>query len=130
MIGLRTYVYCAIAFDGGRTYYYRTFDKGIRPGDKVIVPVGKINARKVGTVVATEFCNRRNAPYPVRKTKQVISLAGKNAEKAVERYNKRLLKSIERKNRKQIEELAARSKRQLEMEWIDRIEELDALLND
>ena len=96
----------------------------------MIVPVGKINARKVGTVVATEFCKRGNVPYPIRNTKQVISLAGKNAEKTVERYNKRLLKSIERKNRKQIEKLAARNKRQLELEWIDRIEELDALVND
>ena len=134
MFGFKNYIYCSVTFDGTKTYYYRTSDAKIRPGDKVIVPVGKINAQKIGFVVAVETYKRKTVPYPVRKTKQIISLAGKNSERKVERYNRKLLKRIEKErrleNQKKIDKLAAEHKKRLELEWIDRIEELDALLND
>ena len=38
------YIYCSVSFQsGGRTYYYRTDDDTLRPGDWVIVPAGAQN---------------------------------------------------------------------------------------
>lgn len=130
MFGLRKYIYCSVLFDSGKSYYYRTNNTSITTGTKVIVPVGKYNAQKVGIVISTGIYKRSNAPYPVRQTKEIISIAGNNAERKVERFNRKLLKRIEREQKQAAKKLAEKNKRQLELEWIDRIEEYDALFND
>ena len=130
MFGLKKYIYCSVAFDNGRSYYYRTVDSNIQSGTRVVVPVGKYNAQKIVTIVSVGTYGWKDAPYPVRKTKEIIRTAGKNDERKVERYNKRLYKKIEREQNKAVKKMAERNRKQIELEWIDRIEEFDALFND
>ena len=130
MFGFKNYIYCQVTFDGTKTYYYRTNDTRINVGTQVIVPVGKYNAWKIGTVISVGLFKRRAVPYPVNKTKDILRVAGVNADRKVERYNQRLLRKIKKEQEKSVKEIAEKNRKRLERDWIDSIEEYDALFND
>lgn len=65
-------IYCKVRFeDSGRTYYYRTEDDTLRPGDCVLVPTGKENEPQLARIVSMECCRPDEAPYPPEKTKWI-----------------------------------------------------------
>ena len=71
------YNWYAVAFnefdDNGYSYFYD--DDSIKIGDKVIVPVGKDNKEKVGTVINFWRLSEERLPYPAEKTKKIIRKA-------------------------------------------------------
>ena len=68
------YTFVGIMFPyATRHYHYLTDDDTINIGDKVIVPVGSDNKETVGEVVSVEKHLRISAPFPVEKTKKIIS---------------------------------------------------------
>lgn len=72
-------IYLSVEFQaGGRTYYYKTEDDTIRPGDEVFVPVGNDGERKKVRVKKIEYYLPNNAPFPEDKTRAVISRADKS----------------------------------------------------
>ena len=121
MFGIE-YTYCLVDFDGGKTYYYRTENNKVAAGSRVIVPVGKYDAWKVATVVSVNTYKQSTAPYPLRKTKVITCPAGKNAERKVEKHNKRIIRELQKKQ-------TLKDGRQ-ELLWIDCIEEMNALFED
>ncbi len=71
------YIYCGVMFPyQDRVYHYRTEDKTIRPGDRVIVPIGEDNEEKMARVVSIDLYHSSNVPYPVHKTKMIIKKEG------------------------------------------------------
>jgi primosomal protein N' len=58
-----------------RPYSYRTEYPTIKVGDEVLVPVG--DKETIGTVVSVGQYMRIAAPYPVDKTKFIISKVNK-----------------------------------------------------
>lgn len=130
MFGLFKYTYGVVTFDGGKGYHYRISSDKIHIGDSVIVPVGKYDAWKIGTIVSIDTYGRFNVPYPLGKTKFILDLAGSNADKKVEKHNKKIIKNLQREQKRRAEKLRLENKRKMELEWIDRIEEMDALFND
>lgn len=67
------YIFCSVEFeDYGNTYYYLTTDDTIKPGDRVLVPVGKTNIEKDVTVTAVEYFQADQAPFPLEKTKSIL----------------------------------------------------------
>jgi hypothetical protein len=67
------YVYCKVDFGDGKTYYYICEFDDICVGDTVVVPVGINNEEKIAKV--TDVCIYRydEVPYPIFKTKKIIS---------------------------------------------------------
>lgn len=130
MFGFKKYIYCQVTFDDIKTYHYRTSDTRINVGTQVIVPVGKYNAWKIGTVMSVDLFKRKDVPYPVNKTKEIIRAAGVNADRKVERYNRKLFKKLKKEQEKSVKEIAEKSRKHIERDWIDCIEEYDALFND
>ena len=59
-------------------YHYLTNDDSITIGDYVVVPVGVENKESVAKVVSVEKHLRISAPFPVEKTKKIISKYVKN----------------------------------------------------
>lgn len=59
-------------------YHYLTDDDSITIGDYVVVPVGVDNKESVAKVVSVEKHLRISAPFPVEKTKKIISKYVKN----------------------------------------------------
>lgn len=69
------FTYCLVTFsNNGREYYYISDFEDIEEGDYVYVPVGDDNSEKIGIVQKIEFFNKNNVPYPVEKTKHIISI--------------------------------------------------------
>lgn len=130
MFGLKKYIYCQVTFDGTKTYHYRTNDTRINVGTQVIVPVGKYNAWKIGMVMSVGLFKRKDVPYPVNKTKKILMVAGVNADRKVERYNRKLFNKLKKEQEKTVKEIAKKSRKRIERDWIDCIEEYDALFND
>lgn len=72
----KIYTFCGVAFPHAvRPYSYRTEDPTIKVGDEVLVPVG--DKETIGTVVSVGQYMRIAAPYPVDKTKFIISKVNK-----------------------------------------------------
>lgn len=130
MFGLFKYTYGVVTFDGSKGYHYRISSDKIHTGDSVIVPVGKYDAWKIGTVASIDTYGRFKVPYSLDKTKFIVELAKDNAEKKVEKHNKRIIKDLQREQKRRAEQIRSENKRKMELEWIDRIEEMDALFND
>lgn len=71
------FIYCGVMFDyQDRIYQYRTDDKTIRPGDKVVVPIGEDNEEKTARVISVDVYRSNDVPYPVHKTKKIIKKDG------------------------------------------------------
>ncbi|MBN2852716.1 MAG: hypothetical protein JXQ23_08275, partial [Clostridia bacterium] len=70
------FIFCGIEFyEGGNRYHYLTEDESIRVGDEVIVPVGKENQEKIAIVEEIGYYRPDEAPFPVEKTKYILSKA-------------------------------------------------------
>ena len=66
------YTLCGVSFlHTSHTYYYKTGDLTVSIGDTVVVPVGDKESK--GKVVAVGQYTRQAAPFPIDKTKTVIS---------------------------------------------------------
>lgn len=69
----KIYTYCGVLLPfSSRIYSFRTEDKSIQIGDKVIVPVGKDEKETEGKVVSIGQYSRLGVPYPVEKVKMII----------------------------------------------------------
>ena len=87
------YIYCAVRFDSERTYWYRTNERGLCEGMKVIVPISDNGLWKIGTITETKAVTARNLPYPLDKTKGIVETAGMFAESRVEKHNRQIQQS-------------------------------------
>jgi hypothetical protein len=68
------HTYCQIAFDdSGKTFYYRTRNPALKVGDLVYVPVGYKREKKIGRIITMQNYIGRSAPYPLEKTKYILS---------------------------------------------------------
>lgn len=68
------HTYCKVVFDdSGKYFYYRTRNPEIKVGDKVCVPFGYKYERKIGRVIDMKEYKGSRAPYPLEKTKHIIS---------------------------------------------------------
>ncbi|NJP39698.1 hypothetical protein HCH52_01340 [Oscillospiraceae bacterium HV4-5-C5C] len=56
----------------GRTYCYLAGNEVYRPGDRVLVPAGPDNHETVARVVRVEYHQPEDAPYPLKKLKQIL----------------------------------------------------------
>ena len=67
------YIYCSVSFQPeGRTYYYRTDDDTLRPGDWVIVPAGAQNRETRVRVEEVEYFREDELPMPLERVKRVL----------------------------------------------------------
>lgn len=68
-------IYCSVSFGSSlRTYYYICDCDDVDEKDYVLVPVGDDNSENIGIVQKIEFYNKFNVPYPIDKTKHIISI--------------------------------------------------------
>lgn len=70
-------MYCMVDLSEGKTYYYRIYDKNIKAGDYVIVPVGDKNVEKLAKVLEVREFFAEDVPYPLNKTKFIKKKAEK-----------------------------------------------------
>ena len=76
-------IYCSVSFnEHGDEYYYQTEDDELEVGDTVIVPVGESNDERTGVIGRIEYFDPELVPYPLEKTKHIISRAPAGAKKA------------------------------------------------
>lgn len=125
MFGI-VYTFCKVSFGSDKTYYYRTTIRNIQVGDRVIVPIGKVDARAIGTVIEITKCKRPDVPYPINKTKLIVKRAGKHAEAQVKLYNDLLIASIKNEQKK----ASIPKSKSDDLSWIDDIEAYDAFMDD
>lgn len=70
---VEVYTYCQVGVPGIlKTYSYLTDDETLEPGDRVVVPFGRDNEERAGTVMSVSRYTAENAPYPVEKTKWIL----------------------------------------------------------
>ena len=75
------YIYCSVSFQPeGRTYYYRTDDDTLRPGDWVIVPAGAQNRETRVRVEEVEYFREDELPMPLERVKRVLRRCEKRKE--------------------------------------------------
>ena len=75
-LNYRQYIYCSVTFESNKSYFYICEFEEIYPGDIVVVPVGDNNEEKIATVVDVAIFRYDEVPYPVNKTKTIISKIG------------------------------------------------------
>ena len=76
-------IYCSVSFrEFGQTYYYRTEDDELAVGDNVLVPAGVKNEEKIGVIEIIEYFDPERVPFPLEKTKLIISSNLAKATKA------------------------------------------------
>lgn len=63
--------YSVDVWGSGRSYYYFSHDDTLKPGDRVIVPFGRDNEQRYGTVTKIEYFSPEALPYPAEKTKYI-----------------------------------------------------------
>ncbi len=90
---MHKYIYCSVKFDTEKSYYYRTDERGYHVGSKVIVPVGGNGLWQVGEITQIEKFTFDSVPYPLDKTKGIISKAGILGERKVQKHNNMIEKS-------------------------------------
>ncbi len=82
------FIYCSVSFsEDGATYYYRTDDRDIKEGDRVIVPVGGDNSERSGIVEKIEHFPPDEVPFPLDKTKHIIRKDDEENEKTPDDSN-------------------------------------------
>ncbi|WEV39063.1 hypothetical protein OZX58_02155 [Lactobacillus sp. ESL0680] len=71
------YIFCSVRLQkNSPSYYYLSDDKNISVGDCVVVPVGDDDHELNGIVTKVEYFSRKKAPFPIEKTKHIISNEG------------------------------------------------------
>ena len=63
-----------------RVLNYRTEDNSIRPGDRVLVPIGRDNRPVEGRVAQVGYFTPDDAPWPVAETKMVLKVLRETEE--------------------------------------------------
>lgn len=154
----KKYRYVFVLFQSAsQTYCYRTKDKSIKQGDIVMVPVaGK--ALQPAYVSEVRIVTENNVPYPLEKTKMVIGKAKRKIRKAFVMNDNRIPMDISRyrigtpngvievttteaerkvlrekyKNHPRVKIIETRkpASPQDAQDWIDEIENADALFDD
>lgn len=72
------YIYCSVSFQPfGKTYYYRTDDDTLRPGDWVVVPAGPENRERRVRVEMVEYFRGDELPMPLARVKHILRRSGK-----------------------------------------------------
>lgn len=71
----KRYNYYLVKFEGEKTYWYRSPYGYFRTGQKVIVPVTDNGIWKIGTVTERKQFALRDVPYPINKTKGMVTLS-------------------------------------------------------
>lgn len=72
-IGAAEYIYCSVEFTpGAKRYHYRTEDRSLKLGDRIIVPVGENGSESVAVIKGIEYFTADRLPYPLDKTKAII----------------------------------------------------------
>ncbi len=75
-------IFCSVEFEeDGKPYCYLTDDDQLKPGDRVIVPVGRNQVETAATIVKVEYAQPEQAPFPLEKTKRVLRKLEKESEK-------------------------------------------------
>ena len=68
------HTYCSVTFENSKkVFYYRTRNPQLKVGDLVYVPVGFQQEKKIGRIVSMKDYVGSHAPYPLEKTKFIIS---------------------------------------------------------
>jgi len=68
------YIFCSVTFDDSdKSYYYITEDDSIEVGDLVSVRTNNEHHLSIGKVINIEYFNKKNVPFPIKKTKHIIS---------------------------------------------------------
>lgn len=79
------YIYCKVRFGNSyKLYSYRTEDASLEVGDVVKVPVGKDGDIGYATIEQIGYFTAEDAPYPVDKTKLILGLHCKKANKELD----------------------------------------------
>ena len=86
------YIYCAVTFDGQKNYWYRTNYRGYRVGDAVIVPITNNCKWGKGTITRIEKYTADKVPFPLNKTKGIVSEFGFFGEAKIKSHNDALEK--------------------------------------
>lgn len=63
--------YSVDVWGANRTYYYFSHDDTLKTGDRVIVPFGRDNEQRYGTIQNIEYFSPDSLPYPAEKTKYI-----------------------------------------------------------
>jgi hypothetical protein len=78
-------IYVSIVYDDdivgkivGNSFYYKTDIDSIKIGDKVLVD--RVGKETIGEVVNVEYFNKKDVPFPIYKTKDVIKIIKSNNE--------------------------------------------------
>ncbi len=87
------HTYCRVRFDDENTYWYRTNEYGFKAGMKVIVPISNNGLWKIGTIVEVQKFDAEDVPYPLIRTKGIVSKAGFFAEGKIASHNKMIERS-------------------------------------
>lgn len=87
------YTYCAVTFDGQNEYWYRSNSVGYHIGDAVIVPITDSCKWGKGTITKVQKFSADNVPYPLEKTKGVVSKLGIFGENKIKKHNRDLQNS-------------------------------------
>lgn len=68
------YIFCSVTFDNSnKSYYYITEDESIEVGDLVSVRTNNDDNLTMGKIINIEYFNKNNVPFPIKKTKHIIS---------------------------------------------------------
>lgn len=78
-------IYVSVVYDDdivgktvGNSFYYKTDIDSIKIGDKVLVD--RVGKETIGEVVDVEYFNKKDVPFPIYKTKDVIKIMKSNNE--------------------------------------------------
>ena len=99
----KKYIYVYVCFPHGKhPYSYRTKDRSIRINDVVIVPAG--DEQKVAIVTSVREYEKKDVPYPVEQTKEVIRKATRSEGEVFKGVDMRMtidisMKSVRTANR-------------------------------
>lgn len=73
-----TFTFAKIELDGA-PYWYLAPD-GVRAGDRAVVPFGKREILREGTVLKTEVCSAQCAPVPMNRIRSVVKILKNDPE--------------------------------------------------
>lgn len=74
-----TYVFAKVEVDG-MPYWYLAPDC-TKAGEKVLVPFGKRDVLREGTVMKTEICNAQCAPVPMNRIKKIEKMVSSDGNR-------------------------------------------------
>ncbi len=67
------YVYAKVEVEGAPCWYISPFPE-LKTGDRVLVPFGRGEIPTQGVVLRTERVTQQTAPYPVKRTREILEI--------------------------------------------------------